>query len=131
MVCERYPPANCYYGVTVNVAELADPPAVVTVNFPVFAPAGTVTLNELSDFIVNGAATLPNVTFVVCVSPVPVIMTAVPTRPLLGDMVVIVGMTLNCWLMLVKLPAGLTTVTVPVLAPTGTLAVRYVSDETV
>jgi hypothetical protein len=93
--------------------------------FPVLAPVGTVALTLLSEFTVNVAAfTPPKLTFVVCVRPVPPIVTTVPIGPLVGAMLLIVGITLNCWLMLFKLPLGPTTAAVPVLAPTGTLAVR-------
>jgi hypothetical protein len=119
-------------GVTLNVLELvADPPDVVTVIFPVLAPLGTVALTLLSELTVKVVAlTPPKVTFVVCVRPVPLIVTTVPIGPLVGEMLLIVGVTLNCR-MLFRLPLGRVTVTVPVLAPVGTIAVKYVSDETV
>jgi hypothetical protein len=89
------------YGVTVKVLELAVPPTLVTVIFPVLAPVGTVALTLLSEFTVNVAAfTPPKLTYVVCVRPVPPIVTTVPIGPLVGAMLLIVGITLNCWLML-------------------------------
>ncbi len=88
-----------------NVTERADPPTVVSVIFPVFAPAGTVALTLLSEFTVNDAFTLPNDTFVVCVRPLPLIVTTVPTGPLVGAMLLIVGVTLNCWLMAIQAAA--------------------------
>ena len=113
------------YGVTVKVPELvADPPAVVTVIFPVVAPLGTVAVILLSEMNLNVAAFTPKVTFVVCVRPVPLMVTMVPTLPLDGEKLLIVGVTLNCW-RLFRLPLGRTTVTVPVLAPLGTVTVRF------
>ena len=108
-----------------KVPELvADPPAVVTVIFPVLAPLGTVAVTLLSELTMNVVAfTPPKVTFVVCVRPVPLMVTTVPTLPLDGEKLLIVGVTLNCW-RLFRLPLGRTTVTVPVLAPLGTLTVR-------
>ena len=112
------------YGVTVKVPKLvSDPPAVVTVIFPVLAPLGTVAVTLLSELTVNVAAFTPRVTFVVCVRPVPLMVTMVPTLPLDGEKLLMVGVTLNCW-MLARLPLGRTTVTVPVFAPLGTLTVR-------
>jgi len=109
----------------VKVPELvADPPAVVTVIFPVLAPLGTVAVTLLSAMTVNVAAFTPKVTFVVCVRPVPLMVTMVPTLPLDGEKLLIVGVTLNCW-RLFRLPLGRTTVTVPVLAPLGTVTVRF------
>ena len=85
------------YGVTVKVPELvADPPAVVTVIFPVLAPLGTVAVTLLSEMTVNVAAFTPKTTFVVCVRPVPLMVTMVPTLPLDGEKLLIVGVTLNC-----------------------------------
>ncbi len=108
-----------------KVPELvAEPPAVVTVIFPVLAPVGTVAVTLLSEMMGKVVAfTPPKVTIVVCVRPVPLMVTMVPTLPLDGEKLLIVGVTLNFW-RLFRLPLGRTTVTVPVLAPLGTLAVR-------
>src|ERR1700730_14556079 len=83
------------YGVTVKVPELvADPPAVVTVISPVLAPLGTVAVTLLSELTMNVVAfTPPKVTFVVCVRPVPLTATTVPTLPLDGEKLPIVGVT--------------------------------------
>ena len=112
------------HGVTVKVPELvAVPPGVVMTTFPVIAKLGTVADTLLSELTVNVMAfTPPKVTFVVCVRPVPSMVTTVPIGPLVGAMLLIVGVTLNCWL-LFRFPLGRTTVTVPVLAPLGTVAV--------
>ena len=69
------------------------PPLVVTMIFPVVAPVGTVAVTWVSEFTVKLADVPLNVTFVVCVSPVPVIVTGVPTGPLGGLKVVNVGFT--------------------------------------
>jgi hypothetical protein len=75
------------------------------------------------------AATPPNVTFVVCVRLMPLIVTEVPTGPLVGLKVVIWGITRNA-LLLVSVPREVVTVTEPVVAPLGTVAVRKVGDFT-
>ena len=118
------------HGVTVNVPELVVlPPGVVIPIFPVFAPLGTVAVTCVSEFTVNGAATPPKVTFVVWLRLTPVIVTGVPTGPLVGLKLVICGMTRN-FFRLDNLPPGVVTVTTPVFAPAGTVAVKYVSDTT-
>jgi len=105
-----------------TVELVAVPPDVVIAIFPVFAPAGTVAVTCVSEFTVKVvAATLPNVTFVPCVNPVPVIVTAVPTSPLVGVKPLMVGSTLKvCGL--VNVVAPVVTVTGPVSAPAGTVA---------
>jgi hypothetical protein len=69
------------------------------------------------------AFTPPKVTFVVCVRPVPLIITGVATGPLGGEKLVSLGATLKTTLP-VRSPDGIRTTTEPVLAPTGTVAVR-------
>ena len=78
-----------------KVTELvAVPPVVVMAIFPVIAPVGTVAVTWVSDLTVKViAATAPKVTLVVWVSPVPVITTLVPTLPLVGVKLVMVGVT--------------------------------------
>jgi hypothetical protein len=85
------------FGRTVNVAELAAlPPAVVIAIFPLLAPAGEVTVTDVSEFtLMLFDATPPKVTFVVCVKLTPVIVTEVPSIPLGGIKVVICGVTRN------------------------------------
>ncbi len=70
----------------VNVAEvIAVPPWVTTPIGPVLAPVGTVAVICVSEFTVNCAGVLsPKPTPEVCVKPVPVIDTCVPTDPLGG-----------------------------------------------
>ena len=76
------------------------------------------------------AFTPPNVTLVAPVKLVPVIVTGVPTDPLVGLKLRIAGVTRNI-LLLVSVPPGVVTVTEPVVALAGTNAVRYVSETTV
>ena len=116
--------AQCQ-SVTVKTPGLtAVPPGVVIAIFPVFAPFGTVAVTCVSEFTVKLVAiTPPNVTFVVCVRLTPVIVTGVVTGPLVGLKLRICGVTRN-GLLLVKVPVGVVTVTEPVVAPLGTVAVR-------
>src|SRR5712692_3441623 len=108
---------------TVNVPLLAVPPGVVTAILPVFAPTGTVAVTCVAEFTVNAVAlTPPNVTFVAPVNPAPAIVTCVPTGPLVGAKLLITGMTLN-FLLLVRVPEGVVTVTNPVVPVEGTTAV--------
>jgi hypothetical protein len=69
------------------------------------------------------AFTPPNVTLVAPVKLVPVIVTWVPTDPLVGLKLRIAGVTRNI-LLLVRVPPGVVTVTEPVVAADGTTAVR-------
>src|SRR5438552_11487420 len=65
-----------------------------------------------------------NVTAVAPVKPVPLIVTLVPTGPLVGVKLVIVGalaVTVKL-LLLVAVPSGVLTLSVPPAAPLGTLA---------
>lgn len=71
------------------------PPFVVTAILPVVAAVGTVPVICVSELTVKLADSPWNVTFVVCVNPVPVIVTGVPTGPLGGENEINVGVTLN------------------------------------
>ena len=62
-----------------------------------------------------------NATVVAPVKFKPVIVTFVPTGPLVGVKLVIVGATVNV-LALVVVPPGVVTLSVPVVAPVGTVA---------
>jgi hypothetical protein len=97
---------------------VALPPFVATAIVPVVAPVATVAVIFESEFTVNEADTLLNVTFVACLRPVPVIVTQVPTGPLVGVKVAKVGVTLNCS-GAVKVVVPVVTVTFPVSAPAG------------
>ena len=73
----------------------------------------------------NVVAAVPlNLTAVAPVRFVPVITTLVPTGPLVGLKLVIVGEPMTVKeLALVAVPPGVVTATVPVVAPAGTVAV--------
>src|ERR1700731_4500734 len=116
--------------VTVKTPELvAVPPGVVIAILPVFAPLGTLAVTCVSEFTTTVVAlTPPNVTLLVWVRLTPLMVTGVPTDPLVGVKLLIVGVTRK-FILLFKLPLGIATVTMPVLAPAGTVAVRKVSDE--
>jgi len=70
---------------------LAVPPAVVTLIGPVVAPAGTLAVIAVAEFTVKLALTALNVTAVAPLKFVPLIVTLVPTGPLLGAKLAIVG----------------------------------------
>ena len=64
------------------------------------------------------------VTVVAPVRFVPVIVALVPTEPLVGEKLVMVGAPITVKLpALVAVPPGVVTAIVPVVAPTGTVAV--------
>src|SRR5438552_2324842 len=71
---------------------VAAPPGVVTLSGPVVAPVGTISRIVVAEATVKGAAPVPlNVTAVAPVKFVPLIVTMVPTGPLVGVKLVIVG----------------------------------------
>jgi hypothetical protein len=90
---------------------------------PGASPDGTTVVTCESETTVNVVVTVPNFTAVAKVNPVPLSVTGVPSVPLGGVKLVIFGFTLNvCGL--VSFVEPVVTVTVPVFAPTGTVAVR-------
>ena len=110
---------------TLNLAELVtDPPRVVTLMVPVVAPAGTVAVILEYESTVKLAETPWNLTEVAPAKAVPVMTTLVPTGPLVGLNPLMVGATLKVE-SLVATPAGVTTFTLPVRAPNGTVAVIW------
>jgi hypothetical protein len=118
---------------TVNVKLLAlsaVPAGVVTPRGPVVAPAGTVAWIAVSEVTVNVAALPLNVTAVAPMKFAPLIVTLVPTRPLEGVKLVMVGATAKL-LALVAVPAGVVTLRGPVVAPAGTVAWIAVLEVTV
>src|SRR5437879_11659594 len=70
---------------------VAVPPDVVTLMGPVVAPAGTVACITVAEFTVKLALTPLNRTAVAVVKLVPLMVTLVPTDPLVGAKLVIVG----------------------------------------
>jgi hypothetical protein len=72
--------------VTLKLVELvAVPPGVVTLIGPLVAALGTVAVIWVSEFTVNCAAVPLKATFVAPVNPEPLIVTEVPTGPLVGE----------------------------------------------
>src|SRR5262245_49250510 len=113
---------------------LLSTPPTVTVTLPVVAPPGTVTAMLVADQDVGVAATPLNSTELApCVAPkfVPVIVTAAPTAPLVGDSALIVaaGTTVNVTPLLPTPPT--VTTTLPVVAPLGTVVTMLVADHDV
>jgi hypothetical protein len=127
--------------VTVNLwALVAVPPGVVTEIFPVVAPVGTVAVIFVAELTENDVALTPlNFTDVV-VNPVPLkfvplIVTDVPTGPLVGENEEIVGAGTVVEVTvkteeLVAVPSGVVTLIGPVVAPAGTCAVIFVNPFT-
>ncbi len=70
---------------------VAVPPGVVTLSGPVVAPAGTVVWTAVSEVTVKVALVPLNATAVAPVKPDPLIVTLVPTGPLVGVKLAIVG----------------------------------------
>src|SRR5262249_2818822 len=82
--------------VTVNVTPALAIPPTVTTTFPLVAPEGTFATIEVADQLVGVAEVPLNVTVLepcVVPNPVPVIVTDVPTTPLVGDRLVMTGVT--------------------------------------
>ena len=74
------------------VALVAMPPPVVTLMVPLVVPAATVAVICVSEFTVNEEASVPlNVTIAAPVKLVPVMVTLVPTGPLVGAKLVMLG----------------------------------------
>src|SRR5207237_8480505 len=109
---------------TVNeLALVAVPSGVVTLSGPVLAPAGTVAWIAVSEVTVKVALTPLKATDVAPLKLVPLMVTVVPTGPLPGEKLAIVGgfSTAN-ELALVAVPPGVVTLSGPVVAPAGTVA---------
>ena len=118
---------------TVNALELvAVPPAVVTLIGPVVVPADTVARIEVAEVTVKLALTELKVTEVAPLKFVPPMVTLVPTGPLVGAKLVIVGgsTTVNALLLLAVPPAAVTLIG-PVVAPADTVARIAVAEVTV
>src|SRR5437870_3450190 len=128
-------PAVVTVKVTVTVklfVLVAVPPGVVTRSGPVVAPVGTVAWIVVAEFTVKLALTPLNVTVVAPVKFVPLIVTLVPTGPLVGAKLVIVGAGITVKLfVLIAVPPGVVTRSGPVVAPVGTVAWIVVAEVTV
>ena len=120
-------------GTTVNALLLVAVPAgVITPISPVVAPAGTVAWIAVSEVTAKLAPTPLNATAVAPVKLVPLIVTLIPTAPLVGAKLAIVGgLTTVNELLLVAVPPGVVTLSGPVVAPAGTVALTCVSEVTV
>jgi len=106
------------------VALVSVPPGVTTLILPVVALFGTVVVIRVSEFTVKVAAVLWILTEVAPVKFVPVTTTTVPTGPLVGLKLEIVGggMTVK-ELELVAVPPGVVAEIAPVVVPARTFAV--------
>ena len=100
---------------------------VVTLILPVVAPPGTLVLICVLETTVKVAETPSKVTLVAPVKAEPVIVTAVPFGPLVGEKELIFGSTVKL-VELVALPTELVTLIGPLVAPLGTLALSWVSE---
>src|SRR5208283_1987416 len=95
---------------------------------PLVASGGTMAVICVSESTVKLISHLQaSVTYIAPVKLCPVMTTLVPTGPLVGEKLKTCGVTWKL-LLLVKVPLGSVTVIGPVVAPAGTVAVRYVSD---
>ena len=105
---------------------------VVTVILPVVAPEGTVAVTEVAVLVVNVAVIPLNLTAVTPVRFVPVMVTLVPTLPLVGVNDVMVGRRDHGEVGRAVRRAATAVVTWigPVVAPVGTVAVICVAEFT-
>jgi hypothetical protein len=112
-------------GMTVKLEALvAVPPGVVTLMGPVVAPAGTVAVIWVAESTANEAEAPLKRAAVAPVKAVPVTVTFVPTGPLAGVKDEIVGARMTVKVeALVAVPPGVVTLTGPVVAAPGTVAV--------
>jgi hypothetical protein len=117
---------------TVKMSALAPvllPDDVVTLMIPVVAPSGTVALISCGEKTVKLVAFTPlKLTAVAPVKPLPNIVTIVPILPLVGDRLVILGVTRKS-VALVSVPLEVVTLILP-LVVAGTFAVILVSEST-
>ena len=116
-----------------SVALVPVPFGFVAVIGPVVASGGTVAVIWVELFTVNEADVPLNATDVVPVRFVPVMVTPVPTDPLVGLNETIVGDPAAVTVKFVALdavPPGVVTLILPVIAPLGTTAVICVAELT-
>ena len=117
-------------------ADAAEPKELVSVIGPLAAPLGTLALNCVSEMAHIVVAGVPlKLTAVVPVKFVPVSVTVQPVDPLVGEKLLIVGAppdsTVNgVPLKLQPVPQGAVTLSEPVEAPPGAVAVICVSEST-
>ena len=112
-------------------ALVVTPDVVVRVIFPVVAPDGTVVDTCASERKLNVAEVPLNFTLLTPVKPLPVMVTAVPGGPVDGENPLITGFIgTTKSVVLVPIPPDAVTAIFPVVAPTGTVAVRCWSSAT-
>src|SRR6266446_6531562 len=117
-------------GTTVKSSVLVPvPSSVVTEILPVVAVAGTTARICVVVSTVNDAETELNFTSVVLTKLLPLMVTVLPTAPLVGVKLVILGRTVKL-VVLVPVPAAVVTEIFPVVAVAGTVAVIWVSEST-
>src|SRR5436853_5220832 len=113
-------------------ALLAVPPGVVTLIGPLVAPAGTVAVIAVAEFTVKLALVPLNSTAEAPVKLVPLMVTLVPTGPLPGVKLEIVGGLMTVKLAaLLAVPSEVVTLIGPLETPAGTVAVIAVAELTV
>jgi hypothetical protein len=105
-------------------------PGITTLIRPVVAPIGTVAVIEVSETTEKVVPVPLKSTVVAPVKPVPVIVTLVPTGPLIGEKLPIVSCTTIKVVRLVAVPTGVVTLIIPLVAPEGTVAMIDVLDKT-
>src|SRR5438876_729432 len=118
---------------TVKTLELVAVPAgVVTLSGPLVAPLGTVAEIAVAEVTEKLTALVPlKRTAVAPVKAVPVSVTLLPTGPLVGAKLVIVGAGITVKLLvLVAVPPGVVTLMGPLVAPLGTVAAIEVDEVT-
>jgi hypothetical protein len=120
-------------GVTVNVTPLEAIEDTVTTTFPVVAPTGTLQIREVAVHVPQVPAEVPlNVAVEppwVEPKPLPVIVTAVPTRPTFGDRPVIITVACTVNVTPFEAPVVVVKTTGPVVAPEGTVQITEVADQ--
>lgn len=110
--------------VTVKGRPLLGPPGVATTTLPVLAPGGTLVIIWVPEFTVKVAVMPLKVTLVALVRLVPAITIVVPTVPVVGLRLLRAGAgTVRVKGRPLLVPPGVATVTLPVVAPAGTMAV--------
>ena len=115
-----------------SLALVAVPSAAVTLIFPVVAPAGTLArISVLETTLKVVAATPLKLTSVAPVKLFPMMVTCVPTKPLVGVNELMLGGKVTVKLLeLVAVPSIAVTWILPVVAPAGTLARICVLEST-
>src|SRR5438876_3389011 len=122
-------------GCTTKLAELAAVPKVfVTAMGPLVAAGGTTTVICVSEFTVKAPGAPLKATLSVPVKFVPLTVMAVPTHARVGEKELTAGRAEDSTVkgaLLKAVPVGVVTLTLPVLAPRGTMAAMSVAESTV